>query len=159
MITLLFLAFDTFYIAIKYLETQKKAHRDISYTNILLRETDDSDAGRANREKVMQELGLSEIEELRMQLKCREGLLIDFDYGAVLAGLAAGEKTNSDEREKETDSGERQGEVLQTSHSGARTVSNSNSMPILHLLRHLAGYSSFHRTGVASLRSPSSCRP
>ena len=91
---------------------------------MLLRETDDSDAGRAARaarEKVMQELGLSEIEELRKRLNCREGLLIDFDYAAALAG----EKIASDE---ETNSGENQGEG-QTSHSGnlkpscARTVS------------------------------------
>ena len=34
----------------------------------------------------MQDLGLSEIEKLRKQLNCREGLLIDFDYGAALVG-------------------------------------------------------------------------
>lgn len=32
----------------------------------------------------MRELGLLEIEDLRKQLNCREGLLIDFDYGASL---------------------------------------------------------------------------
>ena len=61
-----------------YLEAQKKLHRDISYTNILLREPESSNE---KREGLMKELGLSEIEELRKQLGCREGLLIDYDYG------------------------------------------------------------------------------
>jgi serine/threonine protein kinase len=123
-----FLPFDTnFSIAISYLETQKKVHRDISYTNILLQETDDSDVGRAaqaTRTKVMHEFGLSEIDELRKQLNCREGLLIDFDYGATLA--ASGEKTASDEKEEETDSGKKQGETSPSGNfkpSGPRTVS------------------------------------
>ena len=48
----------------------------------------------------MQELGLSEIEKLWKHLNCREGLLIDFDYGAALTKTAL----------KETSSGEKQGE-------------------------------------------------
>jgi serine/threonine protein kinase len=114
---------DAFSIAILYLETQKKVHRDISYTNILLRETDNSDTGREAREKVMEQLGLSEIEEIRKRLNCREGLLIDFDYASALAG----EQTFLDE--EETNSGETQREGSQSSDSshfkpsGARTVS------------------------------------
>jgi hypothetical protein len=57
----------------------------------------------------MQQLGLSEIEKQRKRLNCREGLLIDFDYGTVLAG----EQTASDE--EETNSGEKQEECSQTS--------------------------------------------
>ena len=64
-----------------YLETQKKLHRDISYTNILLREPEPTNEKRA---KLMQELGLSEIETLREELGCREGLLIDYDYGGLI---------------------------------------------------------------------------
>ena len=55
-----------------YLETQKKVHRDISYTNILLRERDESDAGKTTREATMKVLGLSEIDDLRKRLDCRE---------------------------------------------------------------------------------------
>ena len=89
-------------IAILHLETQKKVHRDISYTNILLRERDTSEAGVAARETVMQRLGLSEIEKLRKSLDCREGLLIDFDYGTSLTG----EPTASEETKKEEKVGE-----------------------------------------------------
>jgi serine/threonine protein kinase len=75
------------------LEAQEKVHRDISYTNILLREGGDSDEIQA-REDVMNRLGLSEVEELRKRLGCREGLLIDFDYAASLIG----EPTTSEEK-------------------------------------------------------------
>jgi hypothetical protein len=47
----------------------------------------------------MERLGLSDIEKLRKELKCREGLLIDFDYGASDNGVAVenvgGEKVES----------------------------------------------------------------
>lgn len=36
---------------------------------------------------VMEKLGLSEIEDLRNELNCREGLLIDFDYADSLIQL------------------------------------------------------------------------
>jgi hypothetical protein len=39
------------------------------------------------RKKVMDHLGLSKIESLRNELKCREGLLIDFDYATALSVL------------------------------------------------------------------------
>jgi serine/threonine protein kinase len=114
------------FTAIRYLETQKKVHRDISYTNILLRERDQTNVGRAAREKVMEELGLSEIEKLRERLDCREGLLIDFDYGAALIGeQTTREGTNSGEKQKEgaSNSKEKQREVNINPVSGARTVS------------------------------------
>jgi serine/threonine protein kinase len=70
-----------------YLEGKRKLHRDISYTNILLREPEDDLVQKEARKQFMMLLGLSEIEELREELRCREGLLIDFDYGAALADL------------------------------------------------------------------------
>ena len=36
------------------------------------------------RDELMKSLDLSDIVKLRRDLKCREGLLIDFDYGASL---------------------------------------------------------------------------
>jgi hypothetical protein len=119
------LPFDAFSIAILYLETQMKVHRDISYTNILLRDPgDDSGARRALHEKFVQQLGLTEINEQRKRLNCREGLLIDYDYGATLTR----EQTASDEEGR--DGGEKQGEESQDHDdsggpkpSGARTVS------------------------------------
>jgi serine/threonine protein kinase len=120
----LFLLFDDFSIAILYLETKTKVHRDISYTNILLRERDDSDAGKESRKKVMHGLGLDKIEELRQRLDCREGLLIDFDYGATLSG----EKPASN---KETSSGEKQGSIFDSRHvdilSGEEAASNKET--------------------------------
>ena len=115
----LFLFFDAFSIAILYLETQKRVHRDISYTNILLRERDDSDAGSAAWMKVMQQFRLSEIEELRKRLKCREGLLIDFDYGAALAR----EQTASNEEEtRNEEEGSQASDSKFFKPSGTRTV-------------------------------------
>jgi serine/threonine protein kinase len=68
-----------------YLESRNLVHRDISYTNILLRHTGkDSIEKQAKRREIMDELGLSEIESLRNSLNCREGLLIDFDYASSL---------------------------------------------------------------------------
>ena len=101
-----------------------KVHRDISYTNILLREPgNDSDEGRVTRKHFMQHLGLSEIEELRKRLNCRERLLIDFDYGAALAR----EQTASDEGKKNREGKQKEGSQISDSvrpkPSGARTVS------------------------------------
>jgi serine/threonine protein kinase len=68
-----------------YLESRNLVHRDISYTNILLRHTGrDSIEKQAKRREIMDKLGLSEIESLRNSLNCREGLLIDFDYASSL---------------------------------------------------------------------------
>jgi hypothetical protein len=64
----------------------------------------------------MKDLGLSEIEELRKRLNCREGLLIDFDYCAFLAG----EKSASENSGRERGEGAPDGLKLA---SGSRTVS------------------------------------
>lgn len=81
--------------ALLYLETKQKLHRDISYTNILLREPGvDSDAKKTVRKNFMETLGLSDIEKLREELKCREGLLIDFDYGAPISVETTGVEQN-----------------------------------------------------------------
>lgn len=74
-------------IALYYLESQNLVHRDISYTNILLRSPnseEDSKLKSDKRREIVKELGLSEIDEIRRELNCREGLLIDFDYAAVI---------------------------------------------------------------------------
>ena len=69
--------------------------------------------------KVMQQFGLSEIEELRKRLKCREGLLIDFDYGAVLAR----EQTASNEEEtRNEEEGSQASDSNTFKPSGTRTV-------------------------------------
>jgi serine/threonine protein kinase len=68
-----------------YLESKQKIHRDISYTNILLRDPDSEalDSTRMRiQDELMMSLGLTGIVKLRRDLECREGLLIDFDYGA-----------------------------------------------------------------------------
>ena len=68
-----------------YLQSQLVVHRDISYTNILLRDQGkDSQEKVDKRREIMNDLGLSEIEDLRNSLGCREGLLIDFDYASSL---------------------------------------------------------------------------
>jgi serine/threonine protein kinase len=68
-----------------YLESKNLVHRDISYTNILLRDlSKDSNIKQAKRDEIMRKLGLSEIDSLRRDLGCREGLLIDFDYASLL---------------------------------------------------------------------------
>ena len=72
--------------AILYLETRKKVHRDISYTNILLRDPGIDSPGKMSvREEFVKEHHLSKIEDLRKQIGSREGLLIDYDYATVLA--------------------------------------------------------------------------
>jgi serine/threonine protein kinase len=90
-----------------YLETQEKLHRDISYTNILLREPGVESATKATvREEFMESLGLSGIEKLRKELNCREGLLIDFDYGALISGkMTQVEQESSDCERGEADEG------------------------------------------------------
>jgi serine/threonine protein kinase len=74
-------------IALYYLESKNLVHRDISFTNILLRSPNrggDSQSKIEKRREIMDELGLSQIEEFRVKLNCREGLLIDFDYASLL---------------------------------------------------------------------------
>ena len=79
---------DILFLAIMYLTAQENIHHNISYTNILIWEVDDDLSKKASleaRKYIMNLLGLSEIESLQNELKCWEGLLIDFDYGAVLS--------------------------------------------------------------------------
>ena len=73
-------------IAMYYLESRKLVHRDISYTNILLRiPGKDGAAKKAKQSEIICELDLSDVEKLWTELGCREGLRIDFDYTSFLA--------------------------------------------------------------------------
>jgi len=83
-----------------YLETQQKLHRDISYTNVLLREPGPTKT--KVRKEFMARLGLSDIEKLREELNCREGLLIDFDYGALISD----ETTQVEQKSEDCERGE-----------------------------------------------------
>ena len=75
-----------FSAAVMYLETKNKVHRDISYTNVLLREPgQESVAKQSIKDEFKDEFDLVEIESLRKSLKCREGLLIDYDYASELS--------------------------------------------------------------------------
>ena len=58
----------------------------------------------------MKQLGLSKIEVLRKQLKCREGLLIDFDYAAELVRLQEEMTLGDQEQEDEQAEDERERE-------------------------------------------------
>jgi serine/threonine protein kinase len=171
---LLFLPLATFSTAIQYLEDHKKVHRDISYTNILLRESgNDSPAKKAARERLMQKLGLPEIEILREKLKCREGLLIDFDYATNLEETAHGSVTTTvEEPDGNEDTGNEEesrtttvGESVDVDpspgpkNSGAQTVSSHQFDALLHLLRQFAGNSSLHCNRVTYSWQSSSCCP
>jgi hypothetical protein len=79
----------------------------------------------------MTSLGLSEIEELRNDLNCREGLLIDFDYADWLVELASTENKVEEELDTGSDTGsggeepdcDGDSEVISPLQSfGARTV-------------------------------------
>lgn len=100
-------------IAMYYLESRNLIHRDISYTNILIRSREDGNLDSAQkdeqRHKLMDELGLSEIEDVRKKLCCREGLLIDFDYASFLLQGETGETEGGDQDESR---GGSQGEIL-----------------------------------------------
>lgn len=102
-----------FSAAVMYLETRNKVHRDISYTNILLQEPgQDSVAKQLIKDEFKDELGLLEIESLRKSLKCREGLLIDYDYACELSS------EKGKDRQEEGD-----GNKTAENVSGVRTVS------------------------------------
>ena len=62
---------------------------------------------------LMAHLGLHEIDKFREELKCREGLLIDFDYAAVLTDLKSqmAEPMNT---ELESEDGEGEGTTVRT---------------------------------------------
>ena len=118
--------------AILYLESCQKIHRDISYTNILLREPE-LDSESTNKLKIRQELmeslGLSDIVKLRQELSCREGLLIDFDYGASLFDpedmeIGAGKITHALQRldEEGNENGENDEMVPEDVDSGLQSI-------------------------------------
>jgi serine/threonine protein kinase len=108
-----------------YLESQNLVHRDISYTNILLRsQGKDTQAKQEKRREIMDQLGLSDIESLRNSLNCREGLLIDFDYASSLnvetkTGKADASNVNESRGESRV---EHQGSI-QSSSQGSGQVS------------------------------------
>jgi serine/threonine protein kinase len=132
-----------------YLESQQKLHRDISYTNILLRSPGgDSTPNAAIRKKFIEALELSDIEELRKEMNCREGLLIDFDYAASMP-----EETSPEEGGAGDEVVLEGGDAVPTSTpngccppnpSGARTVCFSNSKTNPQMLIKFAGDCSFH---------------
>jgi serine/threonine protein kinase len=104
-----------------YLESRNLVHRDISYTNILLRSPagKGSDSNSVKRREIMNELGLSEIEELRTRYQCREGLLIDFDYAAPLNPSQVSASDVVSESRVES------GSEIQSSHHGIGQFSGS----------------------------------
>jgi serine/threonine protein kinase len=116
-----------------YLESKGKVHRDISYTNILLREPGkDTPEKKATRDMIIAKLGLSEIDELRKELGCREGLLIDFDYASTLVELIMqlksetsqeGSRAGPAQDVKEDEGNKVHPNEPQLKVSGARTVS------------------------------------
>ena len=149
-----------------------KVHRDISYTNILLRSPGANSFGKTMvREMFTKAFDLSNIENLRKQINCWEGLLIDYDYATVIAKLAM-EGASKETIVVEEESGDR--EVIEGSRdeeddeegedsqnklnvldhdqkpSGGQTVSLFFDT-CLYLLRHFAGYPSIHRYRVTSL--------
>jgi hypothetical protein len=127
----------------------------------------------------MDQLGLSEIEDLRNELNCREGLLIDFDYGDLLiqldSNLAKAEpnwpdhaNTENEVEEKESDEEESDEETDKKMDSevffpptffGARTVRFFLTSQLFKLLRSYIGNCSFHRNGAAYPWCPSPCLP
>jgi hypothetical protein len=119
--------FLNLFLAIRYLESKNLVHRDISYSNILLRKSDGSDAGKLAREENAGKLGLSDVEKLRSQLKCREGLLIDFDYACeIKEDQSFSEESNQGEESDQSLSEEtNQGEKLDQS-SEIKPTSGSN---------------------------------
>ena len=136
------------------METRKKVHRDISYTNILLRDPGPDPPGRMTvREKFIKDFDLSSIEDLRKEIKCREGLLIDYDYASVVADSEGASKETtvvegeSEDLGKEDLGRDTQRRVNVLKLSGGRTVSLFFDI-CPYLLRCLAGYSSFHCNGV-----------
>ena len=95
-VSLFFTTFIVLSTAIMCLESKLLVHRDISYTNVLLRHPgEDSQEKHASREKVIEQFDLTRIEKLRKQYKCREGLLVDFDYAARLVQLEDGHSENT----------------------------------------------------------------
>ena len=174
------LIIDILFIAIMYLAGQENIHCDISYTNILIWEVDDNLLREASLEAqkcIMNLLGLSKIESLQNELKCWEGLLIDFDYSTVLSciesklalvgsedkldGLEVTEVQVGKGKGKQRDSGK--GDGLNAASRGwtdaqdpipkassAHVVCFLNFITIFSL-RNLAGHCSFHLNWAAHI--------
>jgi hypothetical protein len=105
------------------------------------------------RAGLVKQFDLFNIEDLRKQIRCREGLLIDYDYATNLI--------NSEEASKETtvEEGESEGSEVK---EGSQNPSDDRTVGFLfdtcpYLLRHFAGYSSFHCNGITYLWHPSLC--
>jgi hypothetical protein len=115
---------------------KKRVHRDLSYTNVLLREGGgDTDEVQRTRDKLMGDYGLSEIDKMRRTFEYREGLLIDYDYAAELSQgdeeiedeggedlvdyVRKGEDENENENEDED-------EDKTMGHEGTRSTAQAN---------------------------------
>jgi serine/threonine protein kinase len=113
-----------------YLESENLVHRDISYTNILLRsQGKDTKAKQEKRREIMDQLGLSNIESLRNSLNCREGLLIDFDYASSLdvetrTGKADASNVNESRGESQV---EHQGSIQSSSQGSGQGSGQAES--------------------------------
>lgn len=161
--------------AIKCLESENRLHRDISYTNVLLRDrldSADSSANAENRNKVIQELGLTQIDAQRVSFKCREGLLIDFDYRIELSQSGRESQTitpegvnpANEEGSYDDDEDQREAASKQCAHSGQAAVPTcvrtvSICLDRCSSLIDLLGYPSFHRDGDTYVWCPPSCCP
>jgi hypothetical protein len=76
-----------------------------------------------NRKRVMSNLGLAEIEIQHHKFKCREGLLIDFDYGSELAVVQSQEtEQNEEDSEEDEEDGSTIGHCANKNDSGVQTV-------------------------------------
>ena len=106
----------------------------------------------------MKDFDLSGIEDLRKQFKCREGLLIDYDYATDLGEGESGDIEGLGDIEGSQDDKQGEDSLLNQNPSGGRTVGVFLDI-YLYLLKCFAGYSSFYRNGVTYLRHPSSCCP
>jgi hypothetical protein len=89
----------------------------------------------------MEALDLSEIEKLRNELKCREGLLIDFDYADFLVEPDTGE-SSEEELDYVSNYESDDYEVVAENNSdplpfGARTVCFFFNFTILHVAHEL----------------------
>ena len=117
-----------FSLAMYYLETLNLVHCDILYINILLwsQSQDKGNSSQLKQDKqckIMNELGLSDIESLQEKLGCCEGLLIDFDYTSLLySGTTMGKVDASDVNES---LGKSQGGIQSSSQVSGSQVSGS----------------------------------
>jgi hypothetical protein len=75
------------------------------------------------QKRVMSNLGLAEIEIQHCKFRCREGLLIDFDYRSELAVVQSQEtEQNEEDSEEDEEDGSTIGHCANKNDSGVRTV-------------------------------------